>query len=132
MVLSSETHGGNKMSVKRRDDGHSDVVWDHRDSPGIAPELLHAFGVPSYAHDYFAKGVRAELKRKKCWHCERGIILNPMRRRDRNICAKCDHYICDECALSFRLTGICYPWNKREEDALRANAKREIEARLGL
>lgn len=36
-----------------------------------------------------------------CCHCQRQIIVNPLRTRDRNHCRKCDAYVCDqaECVL---------------------------------
>ena len=40
-----------------------------------------------------------------CSHCQRQIVLNPNRSRDRAYCPKCDHYICDSCELTRVQTG---------------------------
>lgn len=32
-----------------------------------------------------------------CSHCQRVVVLNPLRTRERGYCPKCDSYICDEC-----------------------------------
>lgn len=34
-----------------------------------------------------------------CSHCQRGVVRNPGRFRERAWCPKCDHYICDECEV---------------------------------
>lgn len=53
-----------------------------------------------------------ELATITCSHCQRQIIRNPARTRDRAFCAKCDHYICDECGAA----GGCVPYAKRLDD----------------
>lgn len=30
-----------------------------------------------------------------CAHCNRGVVLNPLRQRERGYCRRCDHYLCD-------------------------------------
>jgi hypothetical protein len=54
----------------------------------------------------------------KCSHCPRQVILNPDRTRDRGYCSRCDHYICDECAITLRLTGTCVPHIKQIDEGL--------------
>jgi hypothetical protein len=44
-----------------------------------------------------------------CTHCQKIIILNPLRARERHYCRKCDHYICDNCALLMKLGHSCQP-----------------------
>ena len=36
-----------------------------------------------------------ELPTLTCAHCERVVIMNPERQRQRNWCMKCDAYVCD-------------------------------------
>ena len=33
-----------------------------------------------------------------CSHCQRIVVLNPNRTRERAWCRKCDNYVCDGCA----------------------------------
>lgn len=40
-----------------------------------------------------------------CCGCQRGVIRNPMRQRERHYCRAHDRYMCDDCALSFKVTG---------------------------
>ncbi len=78
---------------------------DHRDSPGLTPaDVAH---VPSA----FAVSGGSMLERdvKTCSHCQRAIVLEPLRVRDRGYCQKCDHYICDSCETIRVKTGACVP-----------------------
>ena len=47
-----------------------------------------------------------------CSHCQRQIIRNPDRTRDRAYCPKCDHYICDGCEMLRIQTGMCRPFKQ--------------------
>ena len=40
-----------------------------------------------------------------CSHCQRQVVMNPLRTRDRAYCPKCDHYICDQCEGIRQLSG---------------------------
>jgi hypothetical protein len=42
-----------------------------------------------------------------CSHCQRGVIRNHARSRERCWCSVCDHYICDECGIVRAQTGQC-------------------------
>ncbi len=63
---------------------------DHRASPGLGT-LIGLFEAPTYT----------------CSHCQRVVILNPSRTRERGYCPKCDHYVCDACNLDRVTTGVC-------------------------
>ena len=39
-----------------------------------------------------------------CRHCERVVVLNPARIRERYKCSGCSHHICDDCAAK-RVSG---------------------------
>ena len=54
-----------------------------------------------------------------CSHCQRQIMKNPLRERERAYCRKCDHYICDQCAV----VDNCLPWAKIVDDELEAHAR---------
>ena len=78
---------------------------DHRDSPGLTPEqVAHVPGAIAVG-----KGQRLERDVLNCTHCERAVILHPLRTRDRGYCQKCNHYICDECEAIRVKTGVCTP-----------------------
>lgn len=43
-----------------------------------------------------------------CSHCQRQVVLNPDRTRERGYCPKCDHYVCDACeAIRVAAGGEC-------------------------
>ena len=44
-----------------------------------------------------------------CSHCNRGVVLNPGRTRERAYCLGCDRYLCDPCALLKKLGAVCVP-----------------------
>lgn len=56
-----------------------------------------------------AGGGLAEADTSTCSHCQRIVVLNPLRTRDRSNCPKCHHYICDECAAIYHSTLTCVP-----------------------
>lgn len=48
-----------------------------------------------------------------CSHCQRGVVRNPGRTRERAWCPKCDHYICDECeVVRVASGGACKTWKQ--------------------
>ncbi len=55
---------------------------DHRASPGT-------ISVP--------EGKLFEGATITCSHCQRMVVLNHDRTRERGYCPHCDHYICDQC-----------------------------------
>ena len=67
------------------------LVIDHRESPGITPEQARGFG-PAVG-----KGEFLETPTYNCVHCQRVVVMNPLRTRARVCCQKCDDYVCDEC-----------------------------------
>ncbi len=78
---------------------------DHRDSPGLTARdvanMPGAFAVPG--------GSVLERDVLTCSHCERAVVLEPLRTRDRGYCQKCNHYVCDSCELIRAKTGACIP-----------------------
>jgi hypothetical protein len=81
------------------------LIVDHRDSPGLTPaDVAHVPGaIPVGAGSLLERDVLT------CSHCQRGVILEPLRTRDRGYCPKCDHYICDACETIRVKTGACVP-----------------------
>jgi hypothetical protein len=60
-----------------------------------------AAGLPAGETKYF------EADTYTCSHCERVVILNPERKRERYKCGGCSHHICDDCAAKKVAGGGC-------------------------
>lgn len=86
------------------------LIIDHSESPGInendVPQRLRS------STSIVKEGEIFERDTKNCSHCERLIILEPKRVRERARCHYCNHYICDECDRMLRVTGQCIPFKK--------------------
>jgi hypothetical protein len=104
------------MNSKRRHEGY--LLVDHRFSPGIAPELAAAVGMPANA----GTGL-FEAPTYTCSHCQRVVVLNPNRLRPREYCAKCNHYICDGCAKLKAVTGECRTFKQIIEETQEAASR---------
>ena len=61
-----------------------------------------------------------------CSHCQKQLIVNPLRTRDRGYCPKCDHYVCDGCEQVRVATGVCYTFKQRMDDMEKAVLKGTI------
>lgn len=87
--------------MRSRREGY--LLIDHRASPGIGEGKLRANSV-------------FEAATNTCVHCQRIVVLNPDRTRDRARCSRCDRYICDQCAVA----GECSPFERKLDLALSA------------
>jgi hypothetical protein len=65
---------------------------DHR-----AAEML----LPPEIQRYF------EADTYTCSHCDRVVVLNSQRTRERYKCGGCNHHVCDECAAKRVAGGSC-------------------------
>lgn len=72
-----------------------EVVIDHRNSPGISKQDIAAVGLDPSRFPDLRGGTLYEAPTISCTHCQRIVVLNPLRTRPRNYCGHCDHYICD-------------------------------------
>ena len=54
----------------------------------------------------------SELPTITCCHCQRIVVLNPLRTRERGYCRKCDHYVCDDPACNLD----CRPFKAMIDD----------------
>ncbi len=95
------------MFSKRELEGY--LLLDHRNSPGITPEQAAMAGRDTIP---VGRGRMAELPAVNCSHCERLVVMNPGRQRDRAYCPKCDRYVCDFCEAERVKTGICKPFKQ--------------------
>jgi hypothetical protein len=106
------------MFSKRELEGYLEI--DHRESPGITPELAAKIGrgtVPVPAGTVFKAATY------NCSHCEALVIINPKRTRTRGYCAKCDHYVCDLCETERVRTGVCRPFKQVIDEFIDKTAK---------
>jgi predicted O-linked N-acetylglucosamine transferase (SPINDLY family) len=83
------------------------LVVDHTNSPGVSaadvlgrPGMLAAPGGTTFERDVVT-----------CSHCERAVVLEPLRTRDRGYCPTCDHYVCDACE-ALRVRVGCVPFRQ--------------------
>lgn len=77
------------------------LLLDHTASPGVP-------GLPAYF----------EAATIKCKHCEKILIRNPARTRERAYCPSCDRYICDECEVVRRIEG-CKTFDEKIDQHLK-------------
>ena len=92
-----------------------EILIDHRASPGLSPEDLVGVPVPAVG-----KGELYESPLVVCSHCQYCVIIEPKRTRERAWCAKCDQYICDDCALQMRQTLECRSVDRQIDQMLEA------------
>ncbi len=59
-----------------------------------------------YCDNRLSGGALIEAATITCSHCQRQLIRNPSRTRDRAWCSECDRYICDQCN-AIRLVAGC-------------------------
>lgn len=107
------------MASLRANEGY--ILVDHRNSPGI-PKELEDFWIASgklQPGEVVQGGTMHESGLQTCSHCQRVLIMNPLRQRDRATCLKCYHYICDWCATSTD----CHNIYKVLDDLQEATAK---------
>jgi hypothetical protein len=91
-----------------------EILIDHRASPGLTPEMIGRFGIAVAGGEIFESAIYT------CSHCQCGVVLNPDRSRERHWCAKCDRYICDECAYRMARTLECRNVQRRMDQMAEA------------
>lgn len=89
------------MKTKRRQEGW--LMIDNRNSPGVPDQVMHR--VSPELPPGSGRGL-LETATVSCSHCQKQVIIRPDRERERAYCRSCDHYICDECAVILRVTGV--------------------------
>ena len=63
-----------------------------------------------------------------CRHCERVVVLNPDRKRERYKCHGCNHHICDNCAALRTAGAPCMTFLQKLELVLTEDERRsEVE-----
>lgn len=111
------------MKSKRSLEGY--LIVDNRHAPGFSDEEAARLGKPGAIG---GRGV-VEAAVLTCSHCHRQMIVQPLRTRERPYCRRCDHYICDDCALVAKLNGgACRPMT-HHLDQLQEEAGRALNIR---
>ena len=89
------------------------LMIDHRAGDGIGPR-----GSP------LAAGRLFEAPPYCCSHCQRVVVINPDRIRERGYCPKCDRRVCDECEAARAASGgVCRPFAQIADEALERAVK---------
>ena len=100
------------MLIRTQPTGGGWLMLDHRASaelpPGIANRLFEA--------DTYT-----------CTHCQRVVVMNPERKRERYKCRGCNHHICDGCAALRTAGGPCRTFAQLADEVM-AKAERQAEA----
>lgn len=108
--------------MRRLRDLEGYLLIDHRNSPGVPDEMVMRAGLPAGA----GRGM-FEAPTYTCSHCQRVVVLNPLRNRDRAYCMGCDHNICDECGAKKAAGAPCRTMKQIIEEAYET-AQRETMA----
>lgn len=58
-----------------------------------------------------------------CTHCQRVVVMNPARKRERYKCNGCNHHICDECAAERYAGASCKTFAQKADEALELVAR---------
>jgi hypothetical protein len=94
------------------------LMVDHSASPGIT--LADVLRLRALGHDvpFVPEGKKEEFETKTCKHCKGAVAIlrGPLTpTRDEGYCRRCDHFICQGCALEMKLTGECNDANRRAD-----------------
>jgi len=105
------------MTSKRAHEG--EILIDSRFTPGIPEDVLRITGLPPEA----GRGLY-EAPTYTCSHCQRVVMMNPGRTRERGYCTGCDHYLCDQCGtVRAALGGVCRTFKQIIDEVQEAGAR---------
>ncbi len=106
---------------KRSIEGY--LLIDHRAGAGVDSGLAQSVGPEAIA---VRPGGVFESATITCSHCQRQVVLNPDRTRERGYCPKCDRYVCDGCeALRVMSGGACKTFKQIMDEVQNAALKQE-------
>lgn len=107
------------------------LMIDHRASPGVPADFYRSIGFDMPA---VAEGKMGEFAVLVCVHCQKHVIKNPERTRERANCSKCgNQYICDVCEFESRQPGYVHrPFKKVIDDTLELGLRSQAETNLVL
>jgi hypothetical protein len=93
------------MLIKTQPSGGGWLLLDNRNAP--LPGRPALFEADTYT----------------CTHCQRVVVMNPERKRERYKCRGCDHHICDGCAALRTEGGACRTFSQVADEYLTAHEK---------
>lgn len=70
-----------------------------------------------------AGGGNFEAATYTCTHCQRVVVLNPDRKRERYKCRGCNHLICDDCAVARTAGAPCRTFAQLADEVMTAAEK---------
>lgn len=109
------------MSSKRSHEGY--LLIDNSNNEGVPDELLRTMPI---ALPTGAGRGKFEAAIVTCAHCQIGVVINPLRNRERAYCRKCDHYLCDTCGAAYGASGgECKLFRKKVDELQEADALAE-------
>lgn len=85
-----------------------EIMVDHRNAAAPSPFGKDFIEMPTYT----------------CSHCERVIVMNPARKRERYTCRGCNHMICDDCGAIKEQTGKCRTFAQIVDEYLEQTEKK--------
>jgi hypothetical protein len=95
----------------------------------IRTDSLGPTGLGHLEIDQRAAGGRIfEADTYTCTHCNRVVVMNPERKRERYKCRGCNHHICDDCAAQRASGGPCRTMQQRYDEDMNSLAKGERQA----
>ncbi len=69
------------------------------------------------------RGALFEAATYTCTHCQRVVVMNPERKRERYKCSGCTHMICDDCGAKRASGAPCKTWAQLIEEYAEAEAR---------
>jgi len=99
-------------NLKHLKDQEGYLMIDNRNAP-VPDEIVVAQGLPIGA----GRGMQ-EFATYTCSHCQRVVVLNPERQRERAYCRGCHHLICDPCAAIRAQTLTCRTFEQVIDETL--------------
>lgn len=108
------------MSLKKHEGW---LLIDNRFGPGVTDEMVKKSGLSGVP--VVKEGQTFEAATITCSHCQAIVIINHERTRERTYCRKCNHYICDGCAVVMATTLECLPMNKKLDEQQEIAVRRE-------
>lgn len=104
------------MSLNAKPQREGYLIVDHSASPGLPEDVARTAG---YDPKHCGEGKVFEAATLTCAHCKIAVVKNPLRTRERPYCAKCNHYICDVCAMQAQAPTYSHlPYEKLADDIL--------------
>lgn len=91
------------------------LLVDHQASPGLPEGIARKLGLDP---KLVGEGKVFETATLTCGHCGLTQWKRPDRVRERGYCYNGNHYICDTCAVAYKVSGICRPFNQVVDDVL--------------